>query len=287
MLISIIVFLISLSTVIMIHELGHFIMAKRAGILCHEFSIGMGPLIWSTKKGETVYAIRAIPIGGYVMMAGEEVDDEMVKPGMTVKLAFDQNNVVTDIILDTDHPDYNHLEDEVVKHVNLKGKDNTPLTLNGHTVKRDAMLVMKNRSLQIAPFDRSFESKSVLERFLAIFAGPFMNFVLALVVFLTINLYIGVPNLDSTELGSITPDYPAEDVLEVGDIVTAIDGTTVNSWSDISTVLDSNPGDRNLTFDIERDNQTLSEQIIPTLFVYSIGFHSAPNVGSTLEIGQV
>ena len=59
-----------------IHELGHFLAARRAGILCHEFSLGMGPVLWSKRVGETVYAVRAIPLGGYVAMAGEEVDDE-------------------------------------------------------------------------------------------------------------------------------------------------------------------------------------------------------------------
>ena len=71
-LLGLIVFLIVLMIIVLIHEGGHFLVAKKSGILCHEFSIGMGPLIVQKKKGETMFSIRAIPIGGYVAMAGEE-----------------------------------------------------------------------------------------------------------------------------------------------------------------------------------------------------------------------
>ena len=91
-------FIIILGVIIIIHEGGHFLFAKRANILCHEFSIGMGPLIWKTKKGETVYSIRAIPIGGYVSMAGEEVEQDFLKDVNSVKLEFDENEKVKRII---------------------------------------------------------------------------------------------------------------------------------------------------------------------------------------------
>jgi len=56
----------------MIHEFGHFTVAKLSGIQVNEFSIGMGPSIYQNKNGETKYSIRALPIGGYVAMEGEE-----------------------------------------------------------------------------------------------------------------------------------------------------------------------------------------------------------------------
>ena len=67
---GILVFVLVLGVAVLIHEGGHFFFAKKAGILCHEFSIGMGPCLFQKKKGETVYSFRAIPIGGYVSMAG-------------------------------------------------------------------------------------------------------------------------------------------------------------------------------------------------------------------------
>lgn len=60
--------------VITLHELGHFSVAKLVGIKVNEFSIGMGPNIYNKTKGDTKYSLRALPIGGYVAMEGEEED---------------------------------------------------------------------------------------------------------------------------------------------------------------------------------------------------------------------
>ena len=71
-------FILVLGITVFIHELGHFIFAKKAGIYVYEFSIGMGPKLfqWHSKKDETVYSIRLFPIGGYVQMAGESVEED-------------------------------------------------------------------------------------------------------------------------------------------------------------------------------------------------------------------
>ncbi len=73
---TIIYFIFILGTVVFIHELGHFLFAKKAGIYIYEFSVGMGPQIfkWKRKNDETEYCIRLFPIGGFVQMAGEEVE---------------------------------------------------------------------------------------------------------------------------------------------------------------------------------------------------------------------
>ncbi len=75
---GIIYFIIALGIIVLVHELGHLIVAKRNGVYCHEFSIGMGPKIKTIKTDSdgTIYNIRAIPLGGYVMMAGEESEKE-------------------------------------------------------------------------------------------------------------------------------------------------------------------------------------------------------------------
>ena len=59
---------------IAIHEFGHFITAKLCGVKVNEFSIGMGPAVWTKEKGETLYALRVLPIGGYCAMEGEDED---------------------------------------------------------------------------------------------------------------------------------------------------------------------------------------------------------------------
>lgn len=73
---TLIYFILILGITVFIHELGHFIFAKHAGIYVYEFSIGMGPQIFKfhRKNDETEYSIRLLPIGGYVQMAGEEIE---------------------------------------------------------------------------------------------------------------------------------------------------------------------------------------------------------------------
>ena len=69
---SIIVSLLVFGVVIMVHEFGHFVMAKASGIKVNEFSIGMGPQLYGKTVGDTEYSIRALPIGGFVAMEGED-----------------------------------------------------------------------------------------------------------------------------------------------------------------------------------------------------------------------
>ena len=76
---QIVVAVITFGLIIFIHELGHFLVAKSVGITVHEFALGMGPKLWSMKRGETTYALRLVPIGGFVQMEGE--DEESDKAG--------------------------------------------------------------------------------------------------------------------------------------------------------------------------------------------------------------
>ena len=73
---SILYFIIALGILIFVHELGHFIMAKRAGVCVEEFSLGFGPRIFGIKKGETDYRISLFPLGGYVKLLGQDEDED-------------------------------------------------------------------------------------------------------------------------------------------------------------------------------------------------------------------
>lgn len=78
--INILLFIFILGILIFVHEFGHFITAKKSGVYIYEFSIGMGPLIKTIKGKDGInYSIRALPIGGYVQMAGEIYEDDDTK----------------------------------------------------------------------------------------------------------------------------------------------------------------------------------------------------------------
>ena len=76
--ITLLIFLIILGLIVFIHEFGHFITAKMNGVYVHEFSLGFGPKLFSfrRKNDETEYMVKLFPLGGYVMLAGEEYEDE-------------------------------------------------------------------------------------------------------------------------------------------------------------------------------------------------------------------
>lgn len=72
MLVTIVAFVAILIVLVVVHELGHFLTARAAGVKVDEFGLGFPPRIWGIKKGETLYSINAIPLGGFVKLAGEE-----------------------------------------------------------------------------------------------------------------------------------------------------------------------------------------------------------------------
>ena len=95
---SIIIFLLILSALIFVHELGHFLVAKYTGMRVDEFAIGFPPKIWSKEVGGTKYALNAIPFGGYVKIFGENPDevstDKDVRDSFTSKNRFQQAMVL-------------------------------------------------------------------------------------------------------------------------------------------------------------------------------------------------
>ncbi len=147
-----------LGVLIFFHELGHFLMAKWAGIRVERFSLGFPPTLVSKKWGETVYAIGVIPLGGYVKMSGDNPHEETA------------------------------------------GK----------------------------PWE--FMSKPVWKRFLVVFAGPFMNFVLAVAVLAGLYTIRGI-EAESVYVGNVLAESSAAKAgLMTGDNIVSIDGLEVRSY---------------------------------------------------------
>lgn len=76
MIVTVIFAIVIFSLIIFVHELGHFLTARMFGVKVHEFAIGMGPAIYSKQKGDTKYSVRAIPMGGFCSMEGEDCESE-------------------------------------------------------------------------------------------------------------------------------------------------------------------------------------------------------------------
>ena len=195
-LLSLLYFVLILGAIVLVHEFGHFIFSKLFGVYVYEFSIGMGPVLWQKRKGETMISIRAIPIGGYVAMADSTVEQILINEGETIGINLEDGSVkelVLDQNLDADFRG-------VVKHIELLGVHGegleVTLEIDGedktYPILRDAFLVSSPKDrMQITPYDRSFDSKKISQRFITISAGVIMNFVLSIVLYLIISFVTG------------------------------------------------------------------------------------------------
>ena len=184
---TIIATIILFGIIVFIHELGHFLFAKKAGVRIHEFAIGMGPKIYSTQKGETKYSVRLLPLGGYVSMEGED------------------------------------------------GESNDP---------------------------RAFGEKTLLQRASIIFAGPFFNIILTILLLIPVLAYMGTPS-DSNVLGKVLENTPAiEAGLQVNDKIIEINGAKIQTWDDIVNNLQKETS-QPINIKVERNNTTKDFSITP------------------------
>src|ERR1700712_3916568 len=193
----IIPFLFVLTIVVFFHELGHFLVARWAGVRVLTFSLGFGPeLAGFNDRHGTRWKISAIPLGGYVKFFGDE--SEASTPASAETLAS---------------------------------------------------MTEEERA-------GSFHHKKVGPRAAIVAAGPFANFILAIVIFACLFTFLGKPSttarVDKVEAGSAAERAG----FQVGDVVTMIDGKIIGNFSDMQRIVSIHGGDT-LNFDIRRGDATL------------------------------
>src|SRR5699024_9952192 len=249
---------------VFIHEFGHLIFAKRAGMLVREFAIGFGPKIFSFTKNETVYTIRLLPIGGYVHVAGDDPEIVELKPGHHIGLEFHESGKVKKIIVNnkSKHPDARIIE---VAYADLDhalridgydvGEEDVKLSFD---VDRQAVFVMDEEETQIAPYDRQFASKSTGKRAMQLFAGPMMNFVLAIVIFFILGLIQGVPMKEAI-IDKVEPGTPAAVAcFKHGAEVISVDGIQFSTWDAFTEIVQESP-EKELHVTLLRQNDTTED----------------------------
>ncbi|MRX70627.1 RIP metalloprotease RseP [Bacillus lacus] len=268
---TVIAFILIFGALVFFHELGHLVLAKRAGILCREFAIGFGPKIFSYRKNETLYTIRLLPVGGYVRMAGEDPENIEVKPGYNIGLLFNKEGKVEKIVLNNKdkYPQARVIEVEkadLERAMMITGyEQGEEENLQRFDVAEKSFFIVDGQEVQIAPYNRQFASKSLSQRTLAIAAGPAMNFVLAFVVLFLLGFIQGAP-IDEPMLGKLTADGSAAEAgLQEGDVVQSIDGQEMRSWEDVVEVIRENP-ETSLAFVVERNGETLEVPVVPEAF---------------------
>jgi len=188
--------------VVFVHELGHFLAAKAAGVYTPRFSIGFGKALWRKRWGETEYVLAVLPLGGYVRMASR--DDEA-----TAFMEGGSENAVTAV------------------------------STHGAPVDPDAMMPFGPKPI---PEDRWFESKPLWARLIILLAGVTMNIVLSLVVMTGVFAYYGTPYLSTKADSLFAGRPGAIAGLQRGDSIVAIDGKAIDDWEGLVNRVSSSPG---------------------------------------------
>lgn len=211
-------FLFVLTVVVFFHELGHFLVARLAGVKVETFSVGFGPeLIGFNDRYGTRWKLSAIPLGGFVKFFG---DDSEASTPATAALA----------------------------------------------------------RMTEAEKSGSFHHKKVGPRAAIVAAGPIANFILAIVIFAGLFAIMGKPSL-TARVDAVQPGSPAAVAgFKPGDIVTAIDGETIDGFSDMQRVVSTGAGDK-LTFTIKRGDTTINLAATPELREVKDNFGNTHRVG--------
>jgi regulator of sigma E protease len=211
-------FLFVLTIVVFFHELGHFVVARWAGVNVLTFSLGFGPeLVGFNDRHGTRWKISAIPLGGYVKFFGDDSE--------------------------------------------------------ASTPSSDALANMTEEERE-----GSFHHKKVGRRAAIVAAGPIANFILAIVIFAGLFTFLGKPStsarVDKVEAGSAASAAG----FQIGDIVTTIDGTAIDSFSDMQRIVGTSAGEK-LTFTVKRGNSTVQLQGTPELREVKDPFGNAHKLG--------
>lgn len=186
--ISFIIFILILSILIVVHELGHFFMAKKMGVKVEEFSLGFGPKIFSKNINDTQYSVCAIIFGGFVKSAGDNLEEFKHRP-------------------------YEYL------------------------------------------------SKSPGQRAGIVFAGPFLNYIMAFFCFWMI-FFFGYP-VPSTKIGKLTDGFGAQEAgIKEGDVITQIDGAAVEYWDQLQKFIYPKKEGETVELDILREGREYKIDVI-------------------------
>ncbi|WP_338701115.1 site-2 protease family protein [Streptomyces sp. Q6] len=235
MILGIVVFVVGLLISIAWHELGHLSTAKLFGIRVPQYMVGFGPTIFSRKKGETEYGIKAIPLGGYIRMIG------MFPPGADGKIEARSTSPFRSMVEDA----------RAAAFEELKPGDET----------------------------RLFYTRKPWKRVIVMFAGPFMNLILAVGLFFTVLMGFGVTQ-QTNVVSSVSPcvikvsenrdtckatdaESPAKAAgLQPKDKIVSFDGVTTDKWNTLSDEIRESAG-KTVPIVVERDGrqQTLTAKI--------------------------
>jgi regulator of sigma E protease len=221
--------LVVFGLVIFVHELGHFLAAKWAGVYTPRFSIGFGPALWRRRRGETEYIVAAIPLGGYVRMASKEDQATAFLEGGSETEAESAVAGGAATAARAEHGG-SATATEPATASTRRPADWDPEAMIPHGPKP-------------IPQDRWFESKPLWKRIIIMLAGVTMNVLLAWVV--TVGTYGAYGRAHMAAIvDSVVAGRPAEIAgFRHGDTLITVDGEPVGSWPEAVQRISARPGE--------------------------------------------
>ena len=293
---AILAFVAALVLAILIHELGHLLTAKSVGMKADRYFVGFGPTLWSTRRGETEYGVKALPLGGFVSIRGMSPLDE--PDGPLVDTVFSPNALTAaaqrDATVITTFSDgtpeltvgaLEHLEDELARR-------GTPAELREHILRRtrDTAVDVETldglrRSLkeivhtevggserlgdlawrlERGDEGRFYYDRPAWQRAVAIFTGPVTHLAIAFLLLFGLYSLLPLPTGEVTPvIGAVIEDTPAEEAqLQAGDRLLAVEGRESTDFSELRDAIRDRPG-LPTTLTIERDGARLEVVLTP------------------------
>ncbi len=295
--IKMLVFLAGLAALIFVHELGHFLVARRCGVVVEKFSLGFGPKIIGFKSGDTEYLLAAIPLGGYVKMKGEDYEESSIKePG-----SFAGADVKHRIAIAFAGPLFNFLfAVAIYVVVYMVGvptlglvtgeiRDESPALVAGIQTG-DKIVGINGEDVQFwdqlqkkvhASPGKSMQFK--VER-----DGKLLDFTITPISEEITNMFgekenvglIGITPMVQN-ISYIKEGSSAETAgLQIGDRLIDVDGTTIRGWGDLRLAAVDKPG-QELSFTVIRDEQEVVLKLTPESKV------TKDEEGKNVEIGVI
>ena len=238
--VGVVVLVVGLVVSIALHEIGHLVPAKRFGVRVGQYMVGFGPTLWSRRRGETEYGVKAIPLGGYISMAG------MYPPSPAARAA-DGGTV--------------------------SGRAGGGFFA---TMVQDARAA-NDETLDGADDDRVFYRLPVYKRVIIMLGGPLMNLVFAVVLMTLVLSGIGVQTVTNT-VASVSACVPAEAGQECqagdppspaaaagiqpGDVIVSVGGQEVSDFATAAALIQAAPG-QSVPIVVDRDGQRLTLSVTP------------------------
>lgn len=307
---TILAILFTLGILILFHEFGHFLACKKIGVRVEKFSLGFGPKLFGFKKGETEYCLSAIPLGGYVKLAGEDPHEKLKGK----RWEFLSQNIPRRAIIIFSGPLANlllaFLLFSLVPLIGIRipaWHTNTTIgIIEEGSPAQKAGLKVGDKILAIGGekindwYDISFKVRNrpgeKLEVSLLRERGKITKYLTPEIDRTSGAIVLGILPDMPMEVGHLTLDYPAQKAgLKVGDKIVRINDQKINQWFQASQII-HNSANKELEFEIERQRKNFTVKIIPKLdkryqigligigpreITKRVGFLSAVEIGTT------